>query len=876
MAVRKPIYLNTTGTPTPTFDPISVTDETEVTTGYVLGQASAPATPPGGTGKFYYDSTLSKFRFNQGGSWINFGTSVWTDGSGYLYPTDGATINAVVGQITAPDSGIKFQVIGNFKITQSAATSGTPRATHVISGAHIGLTASTEVPSVDLDFSATKQWATGAITTQREGVVRAPTYSFVATSTVSTAATWAVTGAPIAGTNAVLTNPLALWVQSGKSQFGGDISCPGAGASSERFGVGSLAAGSNAFAFGSFASAAGASSVAIGGSASAPNTNGIVLGTSSSIGADGAIAIGGSVIANGVGAVAIGNSSEGRGDYSVAVGQDAATAVGHTGSVTVGFLATSTAGGQLIVGGDLGAPYTLLDSYWGRGVLSATPTTFSFNGTSGSGTNIVGGALRIAGGRSTGNALGGSVTIATSPSGGSGSSLNTATDRFIVKSLGQVNLVPITGDPATLADGDLWYNVTTNKFRKQQNGLTTDLDESGSPGWVDDGANVRLITASDSVIIGATTGTQKLEVRDNSATVGTRMNYNNSVLLDILADSTGYGLIRTASAHELRIGVNSTNWWMFDSTGHLVPLVNDTQDLGYAGFRVRDVYVNDSVKVYSGSNNTGIDISSTAISHVRGEAMQWELQSYFDSGSHVVTAPLSYCKVNTYTTGNPEPVLWIRANNGSTAGDIKVRMEWDGSLYRSVLEHTADFYLATSTTVRSWKVSATSPFDLEPVTDNFTNIGSATKQVKDLYLGNALLTASLGSDPTAIRDGQLFYRSDTDAFRGRRNGAWVNLAAEGDGPTWTVTTTKTANYTAVIGDWVRYDPSGGGFTITLPAATTGNKGKTVGTKNITTSTNTVTVDVTGGGNIDSSATFSMSGSREANTFISNGVDWEVM
>lgn len=94
------------------------------------------------------------------------------------------------------------------------------------------MTASTEVPSVYLNLSATRQWATGAITTQREFRIAAPTYAFVGASTVTDAATLAISGPPIAGTNATLTRTQALWVQSGVARFDGTASVGGAPAAS--------------------------------------------------------------------------------------------------------------------------------------------------------------------------------------------------------------------------------------------------------------------------------------------------------------------------------------------------------------------------------------------------------------------------------------------------------------------------------------------------------------------------------------------------------------------------------------------------------------------------------------------------------------------
>lgn len=42
-----------------------------------------------------------------------------------------------------------------------------------------------------------------------------------------------------------------------------------------------------------------------------------------------------------------------------------------------------------------------------------------------------------------------------------------------------LNIKPAAGDPSTPADGDVWYNSTTGKFRKRENGVTSDLDTGG-------------------------------------------------------------------------------------------------------------------------------------------------------------------------------------------------------------------------------------------------------------------------------------------------------------------------------------------------------------------------------------------------------------
>ncbi len=90
----------------------------------------------------------------------------------------------------------------------------------------------------------------------------------------------------------------------------------------------------------------------------------------------------------------------------------------------------------------------------------------------------------------------------------------------------------------------------------------------------------------------------------------------------------------------------------------------------------------------------------------------------------------------------------------------------------------------------------------------------------------------------------------------------------------TVTAVKTANYTAAINETVRCDPSGGAFTVTLPTAV-GNSGSVVEVKNVTASTNTITVDGNGAETIDGALTLALSTARAAVVLRSDGANWMV-
>lgn len=170
------------------------------------------------------------------------------------------------------------------------------------------------------------------------------------------------------------------------------ITCPGAGSNSERFGASALAAGSGATAVGKSASAATLSSTVLGNAASTTaGTSNIAIGLSATVSGDAAICIG-----------TTGN-------------------LAHAGCIGIGYGVTSTAANQMILGTTV-AP--IANAFIGNGVTNSSPQAVVLNGTGGSGTNIAGASVTIAGGRGTGTGAGGAVLIRTAPAGGSGSSLN--------------------------------------------------------------------------------------------------------------------------------------------------------------------------------------------------------------------------------------------------------------------------------------------------------------------------------------------------------------------------------------------------------------------------------------------------------------------
>lgn len=130
--------------------------------------------------------------------------------AGYLAMFTSANVigNSTVNQ-SSGNTGVGMAASASigFGITTTAATSGTKTGFYFLQTGNTGQAASTEANGV-LWSMGTRQWATGAITDQREFYIGSCAYSFVAASTITNAYGLYVE-APTAGTNATITNPYA-------------------------------------------------------------------------------------------------------------------------------------------------------------------------------------------------------------------------------------------------------------------------------------------------------------------------------------------------------------------------------------------------------------------------------------------------------------------------------------------------------------------------------------------------------------------------------------------------------------------------------------------------------------------------------------------
>jgi len=133
------------------------------------------------------------------------------------------------GQVAIATSGAARMTQGDVATTwtPAVATGGSLAHWTLTGAAHTTLAAGAECNDIHFDLSRTVQFATGAIALQRAIRIAAPTYAFVGASTITTAATVSISGPPLAGANATLTEAYALRIATG--QVGvplGSVSAP--------------------------------------------------------------------------------------------------------------------------------------------------------------------------------------------------------------------------------------------------------------------------------------------------------------------------------------------------------------------------------------------------------------------------------------------------------------------------------------------------------------------------------------------------------------------------------------------------------------------------------------------------------------------------
>ncbi|GEM_PF-1699816 len=394
-------------------------------------------------------------------------------------------------------------------------------------------------------------------------------------------------------------NRVGHWVNTGTvispATGGHSLSVPGAGTDSLKLG--------------STATASGAGGIGIGTGATASGDDTVAIGINSQSRVD-SVAIGSNAFMSSAvtDAVAIGYTATVEGVSSIAIGSGAYTA--SASSIILGREALGTSANQFVAGS---SSYAINNIYFGKGVTDASPTAYTINGTGGSGTDIAGAAINIAGGRGTGTGNGGNLLLQVAYPTTTGSSLNSLTtvatfnadnnDASGTQNL--ISLTPIVNQSGTAGYTSLLVNTTETATGSGSKRLL-DLQVGGNSRayFLNTGQlNVNsVIAAGTSVRISRT---DQGDVADSNSVV---LTYNTNNRLVVTDHTAALGLVQasgigsygggnagwvfnggtTYTLDNLGIGLTSATSLLHiqqfaDSTNTSTPIALDVNSVGAAG-----------------------------------------------------------------------------------------------------------------------------------------------------------------------------------------------------------------------------------------------------------------------------------------------------
>jgi hypothetical protein len=279
------------------------------------------------------------------------------------------------------------------------------------------------------------------------------------------------------------------------------------------------------------------------------------------------------------GSISLGYATVAQDTGAIAIGAEAAAV--NFGSIAIGAAALTTANNQLVIGADdynFGNSMHISQVVIGDGVTSSTPNGFTLQGTSGSGTDIAGASVAIAGGQGTGTGNGGSLNFQIADPGSTGTSLNSLATVLSLSGTNGSALFQNTTDSATAlriqnaAGTETVLNVDTTVRSGSGGNLIKIGNSTGT-----DGATTILqldaATADPTSNLSALNGglfynstTNKVSIIENGAV---KILCNTTDLgcgtgtprLDTIQAATGAGSVQDSNA-------NSVFWnWDFTSAG---------------------------------------------------------------------------------------------------------------------------------------------------------------------------------------------------------------------------------------------------------------------------------------------------------------------
>lgn len=264
--------------------------------------------------------------------------------------------------------------------------------------------------------------------------------------------------------------------------------------------------------------------------------------------------IGQGITGTGVGLTLVGQGAGGAGTNGSGLGR--AVTVNNQGSIVLGFLSADTAAKQLVAG-STNSSYNIDNVFIGGGVVNSSPVATTYNATGGSGTNIAGAALNLAGGKGTGNALGGVINFQYSTATTSGTTLQSLATIYTIDGNGLLGAagknLRLSGSSsgvitiAGAAAAGTWSLTLPTSGGSVGQLLRT--DGSGVATWVSTLSDVitfnKALAFDRTITTGGTTGDQTINKPSgtvNIAAAGTSITVTNSL---VTASSIVLAVVRT-------------------------------------------------------------------------------------------------------------------------------------------------------------------------------------------------------------------------------------------------------------------------------------------------------------------------------------------
>jgi hypothetical protein len=158
------------------------------------------------------------------------GVGMWAQLRNSVVNSDGLNLrvgtgSSVTPHVFGPLFGVGISIpAANLHVSQAIQLANHVPAFKIDAGTHGTIAASTELNDVFINVARGITYNAGALPLSRSvRISSGPVIAFTTPSTLTTASTFSIGGAPTAGVNATITNPLSFLVESGNSSFAGRV-----------------------------------------------------------------------------------------------------------------------------------------------------------------------------------------------------------------------------------------------------------------------------------------------------------------------------------------------------------------------------------------------------------------------------------------------------------------------------------------------------------------------------------------------------------------------------------------------------------------------------------------------------------------------------